>query len=128
MILGGSFPKLKNDDHKTSSQAIRDPLGRALDDFSVSAINDRELVRNFVGVSCAARTSDLMAKSMEVDEKYRVKILRGVPAFSSFNDDQLRYASDSLEQTTFKKGDIIDEQDQIGNTVIHLFPFLLSMI
>ena len=109
MSLYGSFAL-------PSSQRGND-ISRALDQFQKSAVDETERIREFLAMSPAVRNTDLVKRDIEAAEGYRVRILKTVPAFQGLNFDQLRSAADSLDEMLYKKGDVIIEQDTVGDCV-----------
>ena len=117
-MLHGSFGSsgLPKSHLKETSTESSSHLARSLERFHSKLQDDEALLKDFLALSPEDRASRLVKQRIEEAEAYRIDILKGIPAFSTLNNDQLRTAADSLEEEFYKKGDRIIVQDEVGDT------------
>ena len=102
---------------KSNSTFRGNDIGRSLENFQRSTLQESDRIREFLSKNPADRNSETVTRSIEKAEEYRVKLLKTVPTFHGLNEDQLRTAAESLEEVFYKKGDAVIEQDTIGDSV-----------
>ena len=111
MNLYGSFGQ------KSSSSSRGNDIGRSLENFQRSTVQESDRIQDFLSKNPVDRNSETVTRNIEKAEEYRVKILKTVPTFHGLNDDQLRTAAESLDEVFYKKGDVVIEQDTVGDSV-----------
>jgi hypothetical protein len=122
MNLLGTFKMAVTDKSRESEH-----IGKHLDRFQRRSLEDAARVKDFIAKNPEHRNSEIVRIEMDRAEQKRIRILQNIPAFNGLNHDQLRTAADSLEEVNYIKGDIIIEQDTIGDTVRVFYSILFFL-
>ena len=91
-------------------------LNESLRQFQLEGRRREAEVDSFVGVPPIDRQRKVVREYLNESENYRVGILQTIRTFESLSHDQLRFGAQSMEDVFYKKGEVIIEQEDIGDS------------
>ena len=153
-MLLGSFlrPATAGQSSRVSGRATE--ITKSLDEFRDKIIEDKKDLTEFKQWKPADRAKKKITDQIEVcllvcttdtsftnhlsppleiyleqdAEHYRIGILKTINTFSQLSEDQLRTAADSLEEVDYVKGDVIIQQDDVGDSFFLLEDGIVSVL
>ena len=89
-------------------------IHQELKNFSSSVIFNSKNAENFVYQSLSKRSLNRECTKLHDSEEKRINTLKQVSVFSSLSTSQLRIMAHSMEETIYRRGDTIIQQDDLG--------------
>lgn len=86
-----------------------------LKNFKEESISGRQDTLNFCFESPYERTKRQVITQLAIGESYRVSILRNVATFAHLSEEALVNTAQCMEELFFTKGNIVIEQDDVGD-------------
>jgi len=91
-------------------------MNESLRKFHLSGEKARNEVENFITQTPMDRQRAVVRQYLDESENYRVNILQTIRTFESLSHDQLRFGAQSMEDVFYKKGEVIIQQEDIGDS------------
>ena len=111
-----------------SSFGKKTGLGLMLDLFKQKVTSDAEVVEKFNQSCPIDRFRVQIDNQINIDEEYRVSMLKNITIFQNLSKEQLLTAAQSMEEVSYAKGEFIVIQDEIGDSMYILKEGLVSLI
>ena len=89
-------------------------IQQELKKFANSVIFNSKNAENFVYQSLSKRSLNRECTKLHDAEEKRIQTLKQVSVFSSLSMSQLRIMAHSMEETMYRRGDVIIQQDDLG--------------
>jgi len=84
--------------------------------FQLGGVKARAEVESFIQQQPIDRQRAMVRKYLSESENYRVNILQTIRTFESLSHEQLRFGAQSMEDVFYKKGEMIIQQEDIGDS------------
>ena len=84
--------------------------------FTAASKAEHRIAMEFVGIPPIERCREVIRKYLNDAEAYRVDILSKVSTFGSLTHDALRTGAQCMEDMSLRRGDVVINQDDIGDS------------